>query len=123
MYEPIYSYKNVEIQIPIKGTQKGTFSNKFNDCVLQNKRSLYKPGEYWNALIQNELLMYTGKMQELLIGLMTHEFDSDYSPDYNPMFLKYMSDESGHWKVKSHFIWQFLEESIGKDINFIQLIN
>ncbi len=120
MLEPIYTDKTntVEIQVPSKGAPKGTFSNKLNAWVLQNSDKSFKSGQHLMVPIQSELILYANKLKDLFINLLTPGSNSDY----NPMFLKYMSYESGHWEVETHLIWLSLEELLGKNVDFIELI-
>jgi hypothetical protein len=120
MYEPIHSGYKVNTTLPTKDFEKGSYASKLNAWTLQNKveRDENKHLIY-SVPIQDEIVKYGNKVYELFIDLMTPEFNDNY----NPMFLKYMSYESGHWEVETHLIWQYIETKFITDQEFVDLIN
>ena len=120
MYEPIHSGYEVYTTLPTKDFEKGSYASKLNAWALQNK---VERNENKNLIysipIQDEIVKYGNKVYELFIDLMTPEFNDKY----NPMFLKYMSYESGHWEVETHLIWQYIETKFITDREFVDLIN
>lgn len=120
MYCPINSSTDIQIQLPKKNAPKGTFANKFKAWILQNKVKSYGATEVQvQVQVQIEIVMYANMVSALFINLLTPDFDSGY----NPMLLKYMSYESGHWEVETHLIWECVEKILGNNDNFNQLIN
>jgi hypothetical protein len=45
------------------------------------------------------------------------------SKDYNPMLLKYMGYETGHWAIESEFIWSYLDSRLKNDSEFVELLD
>jgi len=117
MYCPINSSTDVQVQMPQKDAPKGTFANKFNAWILQNKVKSYGATEV-QVQVQIEIVMYANMVSALFINLLTPNFNSGY----NPMLLKYMSYESGHWEVETHLIWECVENLLKDNDDFTQLI-
>jgi hypothetical protein len=117
MYFPINSSSFVQIQMPHKKHSKGSYASKLNAWVLQNEVKSYGATNV-NVRVQIEIVMYANIVSKLFTNLLTPDFDSGY----NPMFLKYMSYESGHWEVETHLIWECIENSLKDNIDFIELV-
>ena len=120
MYEPVYSGKEVNTTLPMRDLEHGSYTSKLNAWALQNKvEKEINADHIYSVPIQDELVFYGNKVYELFVNLLTPEFDGDY----NPMFLKYMSYEHGHWEVETHLIWQYIESKVSADTSFGNLVN
>ena len=121
MYEPIYSGEKVNTTLPTRDFEPSSYASKLNAWALQNKvkREEFDTTHIYSVPIQNELVLYGNNICELFVNLMTPEFDGEY----NPMFLKYMSHEHGHWEVETHLIWQYIESIIKSNTSFADLVN
>lgn len=121
MYEPLRSGYEVNTTLPTRDLEKGSYASKLNAWALQNnvKREGFDAEYIFSVPIQDELVMYGDKVYELFVNLMTPEFDGNY----NPMFLKYMSHEHGHWEVETHLIWQYVESKVKSNTSFADLVN
>jgi len=92
-----------------KGSKMTVFENKFGRSIIDTRqKNIHAPCE---IRIYGDLVIDT--FFKLLSG----------SNDYNPMLLKYMGYETGHWAVETHFIWDYLEHKLGSDDEFTQLVN
>lgn len=47
----------------------------------------------------------------------------DGKHDFNPMLLKYMSFETGHWSTETNLIWNYIESRLASDNEFTDLVN
>jgi len=120
MYEPVHSGKEVKTTLPDLWLEQGSYASKMHAWALQNKvEREFDASHIYSVPIQDELVLYGNKVYELFVNLMTPEFDSEY----NPMFLKYMSYESGHWEVETHLIWQYIEYKVKSNTLFADLVN
>jgi len=120
MLEPVYSGYEVNTILPLIDSKPGSYSSKFNAWALQNKVERHKTlNLIYSVPIQDEIVSYGNKLYWLFINLMTPEFDEEL----NPMFVKYLSYESGHWEVETHLIWEYLETKVKLDDDFKNLIN
>lgn len=45
------------------------------------------------------------------------------SKEYNPMLLKYLAYETGHWSAETHLIWNYIESRLSSDDEFNQLVS
>ena len=120
MYEPVHSGKEVKTTLPTRDFGQGSYASKIHAWALQNKvEREIDPTHIYSVPIQDELVLYGDKVYELFVNLMTPEFDGEY----NPMFLKYMSYESGHWEVETHLIWKYIESKVKSNTLFADLVN
>ena len=120
MFEPVQSGYEVNTTLPLIDSVHGSYSSKLNAWALQNNVERNNNlNLIYSVPVQNEIVSYGDKVYQLFIDLMTPEFDDKY----NPMFLKYMSYESGHWEIETHLIWQYIETKFICDTEFIDLVN
>lgn len=120
MYKPHHSGYEVNTTLPSNDLVPGSYASKLNAWALQNKVKRHNNlNLIYSVPVQNEIVSYGNKVYELFIDLMTPEFDDNY----NPMFIKYLSYESGHWEVETHLIWQYIETKFISDKKFRDLIN
>jgi hypothetical protein len=120
MYEPLQSGYEVNTTLPSIDLVQGSYASKLNAWALQNKVERHKNlNLIYSVPVQNEIVSYGNKVYELFNNLMTPEFEDNY----NPMFLKYLSYESGHWEVETHLIWQYIETKFIGHKEFRDLIN
>lgn len=120
IYEPVHSDKEVKTTLPPRDFEQGSYASKMHAWALQNKVVReFVPTHIYSVPIQDELVLYGDKVYELFVNLMTPEFDGEY----NPMFLKYMSYETGHWEVETHLIWQYIESKVKSNTLFADLVN
>lgn len=118
MFEPVHTDETVQITIPEKPFAPGSYAHKLNAWVRQNNVTPNVYGQKSNVHIQIELVHYGKHVFDLLKNLLNPEFNGEY----NPMFLKYMSYEKGHWEVETQLIWQYVEKLVDSDDDFKNLI-
>ena len=66
-----------------------------------------------------ELKLYGDLLFSMFLDLLRNSFDQRY----NPMLVKYLSFEKGHWYKETSFIWEYLEtlfQSHSTMINYIE---
>ena len=115
MYDPIVSSSGETIQLKFSSNRtKGSIGAKTRAFELQNKVKRFVP----DVTLQYEIVLYTHEVLKLFKNLMTPGF----TESVNPMFIKYMGYETGHWALESKLIWNHLEALIKLDHNFLNLI-
>lgn len=103
MYKPINSSEN-ELLVAAKN---------LNIMKMINGKNIIS-----DYPIQYELVLYT----TLVLQLFKNLINPSSMDKVNPMFLKYMSYESGHWAFETHVIWSYLEQIVSDDTDFIDLV-
>jgi hypothetical protein len=73
---------------------------------------------YPKIITNYEIEFYAKQVFNIFKKLLTPSFTGEI----NPMFLKYMSYESGHWNNETKQIWIIIEELSSKDTDFITSI-
>lgn len=117
LYEPTKSSTNVQIDfcVSTQFSNKGSLGLKTKAFQKHNLSNIIS-----NQLeLQFEIVLYTNYVFKTIKNLITPGFTGDI----NPMFLKYMSWETGHWALESKLIWDYLEELVKNDSDFINLLN
>lgn len=117
MYNPIpdssadstFEYKSnyISTKSKSKGFKMNIVKNKFEKNSLIDDDKITVPSE---IRIYGDLVIDSFK--KILSG----------SKDYNPMLLKYMGYETGHWAIESEFIWRYMESRLKSDNDFVQLV-
>ena len=116
MYDPIVSSSGETILMKNSSNRtKGSIGAKTHAFELQNKVKRFVP----TVNLQYEIVLYTREVLKLFKNLITPGF----TESVNPMFLKYMGYETGHWALESKLIWNHLEDLIKLDYNFVNLIS
>ena len=84
-----------------------------------------------STCLEFELIFYAENVFKLFKNLITscdskpdesEPNDSKPKSEINPMFLKYMGYETGHWAIESKLIWAKLEQLINSDDSLNQFI-
>ncbi len=65
--------------------------------------------------LEFELIFYAENVFELFKKLITPSDNSESKSEINPMFLKYMAYETGHWAIETKLIWAKLEQLINSN--------
>lgn len=122
MYEPIPSKGRefVNFNVQTHGP-KGSIASKLYAFGRQN----YIMYDGKNIIgedilkLQYEIVYYANEVLNVFINLMT----PGSTTPVNPMYLKYMEFETGHWAVETKLIWNHLEILIEYNQHFFNLIN
>jgi hypothetical protein len=119
MYEPISSSSGLDIIIGTGSTTapKGSLSSKLNAFSRQNRKAGYY-GFGGELELQYEIVLYTNKVFEIFKNLMTPSSQNTV----NPMFLKYMGYNTGHFSLETTLIWTALEKLVEQEPSFRTLV-
>jgi hypothetical protein len=116
MYNPIdsTSQESVLMNTSVNRT-KGSLGAKTRAFGLHNGVNFINP----SVNLQFEIVLYTREVLKVFKNLLT----LGSTDQVNPMFLKYMSYETGLWALESKLIWTHLENLIKQDTDFINLLS
>ncbi len=98
-------------------TNRNSKGLKLNSLETKYKKSSLINQDISTIMVSSEIRIYGDLVIDTFKKILNN------SKDYNPMLLKYMANESGHWSAETHLIWNYLESRLGTDDEFVQLVN
>ncbi len=93
-------------------------NRKTNLINIFNKQMEYTGKLNNNSMIiSDEVKLYGSLVFSNFIKILSG------STNYNPMFIKYLSYEGGHWILETEIIWKYLDQLAIQDDTFNSLVN
>lgn len=115
MYGPFPNSSGISIEwkFDSESRKKNSLGSKLYAWGRTNKQGQ-------QVFLEYELVLYARQVYKLFVQLISPNPSEDSKP--NPMFLKYMGYEGGHWALETKLIWVFVEQLISTDLEFAQLV-
>ena len=116
MLKPIANDLNFVSSIPIeiitKKKNKGTRANKlqaYANCNINSNLNSIKNINHIEIQVQTEIIIYADLILLMFKDMFQNIFQGN---NVNPMLVKYLSYNDGHWTTETKLIWDVIETKI-----------
>ncbi len=119
IFNPISDYlptSEIDYQGNWTSHKKGTRGSKMSLVEKKIKNILYDPINQ-KLKVPCEIRIYGDLVIDTFKKVMKGK------KEFNPMLLKYMSFETGHWATETNMIWSYIESRLEADDEFVTLVN